>query len=140
MTARLFACAALVAVLATGAQAQEAPKTSVEPLLATAETNLGQPIFYPSDSPAKVTAVIITLPPGASSGWHRHPVPLFGYMLAGELTVSYKGAGERIYRPGDALMEAVDTPHDGRNTGETEVRILAVIMGVEGIPNSEKVE
>ena len=110
MTARPFAYAALVVALVTGSLAQETPKASVEPLLATAQANLGQPIVYPAGTPAEVTAVIITLPPGASSGWHRHPVPLFGYMLAGELTVSYKGAGERIYRPGDALMEAVDTP------------------------------
>ena len=140
MTARPFALAALIALLATNPLAQEPPKASVEPLLATAETNLGQPIVYPAGSPAEVTSVIITLPPGASSGWHRHPVPLFGYILAGELTVPYEGAGERIYRPGDALMEAVDTPHEGRNTGDADVRILAVIMGAEGVPNSEKVE
>ncbi len=80
------------------------------------------------------------LPPGVSTGLHRHPVPLFGYMLEGELTVTYQGAGERIYRPGDALMEAIDTPHDGRNTGTADVRILAVALGAEGIPNTVKVE
>ena len=87
-----------------------------------------------------VTAVIVTLPPGAETGWHRHPVPLFGYMLEGELTVAYEGAGERVYRPGEALMEAIATPHNGQNRGDSDVRILAVFIGAEDRPNSEKVE
>ena len=132
-----------LALLLTTACAQTttpAPqKASVAPVLATGETILGQPIAYPEAS-AHVTAVIVTLPPGVSTGLHRHPVPLFGYMLEGELTVTYEGAGERTYRPGDALMEAIDTPHDGRNTGTGDVRILAVFIGADGIPNSEKVE
>ena len=136
---RLLALALLLA--ASGAQADPAApaKPSVAPVLSSSETILGQPFAYPAASP-HVTAVIVTLPPGARTGWHRHPVPLFGYMLEGELTVTYEGAGERIYRPGDALMEAIGTPHDGRNTGAVDVRILAVFIGAEGIPNSEKVE
>ena len=134
----------LGALLITGACAQTTPPpasaASVAPVLATAETILGQPIAYPTALPANITAVILTLPPGVSTGLHRHPVPLFGYMLEGELTVTYEGAGERTYRPGDALMEAIGTPHDGRNTGTVDVRILAVAIGAEGIPNSEKVE
>ena len=38
---------------------QEPPKASVEPVLKTAETILGQPIAYP-DMPGEVTAVIVT--------------------------------------------------------------------------------
>ncbi len=135
--------ALLLAAFLTGACARTtpppAPAASVAPVLSSSETIRGQPFAYPAASP-HVTAGIVTLPPGARTGWHRHPVPLFGYMLEGELTVAYEGAGERIYRPGDALMEAIGTPHDGRNTGAADVRILAVFIGAEGIPNSEKVE
>jgi quercetin dioxygenase-like cupin family protein len=141
---RPLALIALIAVAAcTQAPPPEPPKARVEPVLKTAGTILGQPIAYPDappDSRGEVTAVIVTLPPGASTGWHTHPVPLFGWMLEGELTVAYKGQGERTYRPGDALMEAIGTPHDGRNTGAGDVRILAVFMGAEGVPNSEKAE
>lgn len=135
--------AALAACAAPGPP-PEPPTASVAPVLATSETILGQPVAYPADAPAEVTAVIVTLPPGASVGWHRHPVPLFGYLLEGTLAVSYRLADgtttERTYRPGDALVEAVGTPHDGRNAGEEDVRILAVFMGAEGVPNSETVE
>jgi quercetin dioxygenase-like cupin family protein len=120
-----------------------APAPSAEPVLQTGETVLGQPIAWAQGTP-QVTAVIVTLPPGAETGWHRHPVPLFGWMLEGELTVAYQGAGasetQRTYRPGDALMEAIDTPHNGRNAGPAPVRILAVFLGAEGVGNSETVE
>ncbi|MEO1205679.1 MAG: cupin domain-containing protein [Pseudomonadota bacterium] len=114
------------------------PKASLEKLLSTTKTVLDQPITYPNDGDAKITAVIVTMPPGAETGWHFHEVPLFGYMLEGELTVTYKGHGQRVYRTGDSLMEAMWTPHDGQNLGDKPVRILAVFMGGGGLKNSVK--
>jgi len=40
--------------------------------------------------------VEITLLPGQQTGWHTHPVPLFGYILEGELTVDYGTKGQRM--------------------------------------------
>ena len=40
--------------------------------------------------------------------------------------------GERVYRQGDALTEAMNQAHNGRNTGQNPARILAVFMGMEG--------
>ena len=115
------------------------PPASAEVLLHTRETILGETIVYPADGPAEVTIAIVTLEPGASTGWHRHRVPLAAYLLEGELTVTYEGDGNRVYRAGDALVEAIGTPHDGRNLGGETVRILAVFAGAEGVPNSEAV-
>ncbi len=103
---RLLALALLLA--ASGTQADPA-KPAIAPVLSSSETILGQPFAYPAASP-HVTAVIVTLPPGARTGWHRHPVPLFGYMLEGELTVAYEGAGERIYRPGLGVFLEFEWP------------------------------
>jgi len=111
----------------------------VNTLLVTSETILGQPFSYPAQKPAKVTAAIVTMPPGGKTGWHEHPVPLFAYILEGEVTVDYGTHGKRIYRKGDSLMEAIDTAHDGYNTGQGVVRILAVFMGAEGVTNTTKV-
>jgi quercetin dioxygenase-like cupin family protein len=138
---------ALMALLLAAACTAPAPAPALAPsaeaVLQTGETVLGQPIAWPEGSP-QVTAVIVTLPPGAETGWHAHPVPLFGWMLEGELTVAYQGAGasetRRTYRPGDALIEAIDTPHNGRNDGAAPVRILAVFMGSQGVANSETAE
>ncbi len=136
-----IALIALLAVLpAVSAPAEEAysPKITVAPLLSTGQTVIGQPIAYP-EGRAKVTAAIVTIPPGGQTGWHEHQVPLFGYMLEGVLTVDYGDRGTRTYRPGDSLMEAMNWPHNGTNKGDAPVRILAVYMGAEGIPDATAV-
>lgn len=124
--------AGTVAGLSATAQEKPAPFLSVEALLETGATILGQPLAYPAAGAPRVTAAILTLAPGAETGLHRHEVPLFAHILSGELTVAYEGAGRRIYRTGESLMEAVGTPHNGRNSGRTPVRILVVFMGGEG--------
>ena len=62
---------------------------------------------------------------------HRHGVPLFAYILSGELTVDYGTHGTRTYRQGDAFMEAMDVAHFGINRGNAPVRILTVYMGAD---------
>ena len=80
-------------------------------------------------TPAHITAVEITLQPGEQTGWHMHPVPMFGYILEGELTVDYGAKGQRTYRKGDGLMEAMNEAHNGRNSGQGPLKILAVVLG-----------
>jgi quercetin dioxygenase-like cupin family protein len=101
------------------------------PLVSTSRTILGETIAYPAGQ-AVVTSTIITLAPGESTMVHRHGVPLFAYMLQGELTVDYGGETRKVYRSGDAFMEAMHVAHAGTNTGTDPVRILAVYMGAEG--------
>jgi quercetin dioxygenase-like cupin family protein len=102
------------------------------PLLSTGVTIVGETIRYPTSGPAHVTAAIVTLAPGESTIVHRHGVPLFAYILDGELTVDYGADGKRTYRSGQAFMEAMDVNHFGKNTGTQPVRLLAVYMGAEG--------
>lgn len=104
-------------------------------LLSSPETVIGQGFEYP-DGEAKITAAIVTMAPGQSTGWHRHPVPLFGYVLEGELTVDYGADGKQVYKAGDSLIEAFGTLHNGTNTGEGPMRILAVFAGAEGVQNT----
>ena len=114
------------------------PKPTVTPVLTTSTTIIGQPIAYPAGE-AQVTAVIITIPPGGQTGWHLHPVPLFGYMLHGALTVDYGTKGTHTYRTGEGLMEAINWPHNGMNKGTVPVRILAVYAGAKDTANSQTV-
>lgn len=107
-------------------------------LLATSKTVLGQSIAYPTQGPAKITAMVVVMQPGEETGWHAHDVPLFGYILEGEVTVDYGAEGTRVYRAGDAVMEAIDLAHNGRNSGAGVVRMLAVFMGADGLPNTVK--
>ena len=83
-----------------------------------------------------VTAAIVTMVPGQETGWHAHDAPLFAWMLDGELTVDYGPDGSRVYRKGDALLEAFRTRHNGRNSGTENTRLLAVFIGAEGVANT----
>jgi quercetin dioxygenase-like cupin family protein len=127
---------AAAAVAPVESVADDQPK--VETLLETGTTILGQPFAYPSEGAPRITAAIVTLEPGQETGRHRHAVPLYGQVLAGEVTIDYGEHGTKIYRTGDAFMEAIDTLHNGRNDGTETARILAVFIGAEGVPNSEQ--
>jgi len=132
--------AGIIAALhpAWGKDAAAALKPIVTPVLQTSTTIIGQPIAYPAGE-AEVTAAIVTIPPGGQTGWHVHAVPLFGYMLQGELTVDYGAKGTHTYRSGEALMEAMNWPHNGMNKGTVPVRILTVYAGAKGIATAEPV-
>jgi len=110
----------------------------IETLLETQTTNLGQPIEYPTGNAAKITAVIVTLAPGEETGRHRHAVPLYGQVLSGQVTIDYGDYGSKTYKAGEAFMEAVGTWHNGHNSGDETLRILAIFMGAEGVPNVER--
>lgn len=102
------------------------------PLLSTGKTIVGETIRYPRTGEAHVTAAIFTLEPGGKSILHKHGVPLFAYILEGELTVDYGKHGTRTYRKGDSLMEAMNVAHFSVNNGTEPVRLLAVYMGAKG--------
>ena len=128
---RLAAALVLIASSAGPAAAQDKGYPAV-PLLATSTSIVGETLSYPTSGPARVTAAIVTLAPGERTIVHRHGVPLFAYILEGELTVDYGAHGTRTYRAGQAFMEAMAVPHFGSNTGAQPVRLIAVYMGAEG--------
>ena len=112
------------------------PESDVVVILDTAVTVIDQPIHYPATGTAQVTSAVVTLEPGQSTGFHRHLTPMYGVVLEGTLTVDYGTEGERVFEAGDALMEAVNHRHEGRNDGDQTVRVLVVNMGAEGIENT----
>lgn len=140
MTGTILVSAAVALVGSGLADARQSTRASVETLFSTSSTIVGETIAYPAGTPAKVTAAIVTLPHGASTGWHKHGVPLFGYILEGELSVDYGAQGVRVYRAGDGFMEAMNVAHDGRNAGGSDVRILAVYMAADGLTLSHEAE
>lgn len=132
----VLAAALAGAALLVAAADRGLTRETVTALLDTGDTVIGQKIAYPVGAPAKITSAIVTMLPGEETGWHQHDVPMFGYILEGEVTVDYGDKGTRVYRQGDAVMEAIDWPHNGRNTGNAPARILAVFIGADGIPNT----
>jgi quercetin dioxygenase-like cupin family protein len=132
---RLVATLALLAcALAGPAIAQQAAPAGYPavPLLSTGTTILGETIRYPAGN-AHVTAAIVTLAPGQRTILHEHKVPLFAYILEGEMTVDYGSRGTRVYHPGQSFIEAMEAPHFGINNSDKPMRLLGVYMGATGV-------
>lgn len=127
---------ALFCVAPLPARAQDAYSHSVHvtPLLVTGTTVTGQPIRYPKTGSPEVRILRVEIPPGAVTGWHIHPVPCYGYVLSGTLTVKFASGQQTVLRPGDALAEAVNTIHEGVNEGKEPVRLIMVVTGVKNEP------
>lgn len=115
----------------------EAAAPGVEVLLSKAmATTLGQPLVYPESTPAQLSSSILTLAPGQQTGWHLHDAPLYFYVMSGSVEVSYEGGITKTYDAGTAVIEAIETPHNGRNPGATDTVVLVVNIGAEGVPNT----
>ncbi len=109
---------------------------AVQTLLKTSVNSVGQPVVYPQGGTAEVTALLIDFAPGEATGWHSHPVPVFGYLLSGEMTV-YGAQGEkRIVRAGEASLESVDLLHNGINEGGETARLVVFILGQQGVKHT----
>jgi quercetin dioxygenase-like cupin family protein len=140
LSVSLVACAGATTPGPTTPAPSPVATISSSPLLKAAETTiLDQLIAYPAVPPAQVSSSILTVPPGVATGWHFHTAPMYAYILEGTLTVTYEteaGVVEKVYRAGEAIMEAVGTHHNGVNNTTSPVRVLVVNIGAEGVANS----
>jgi quercetin dioxygenase-like cupin family protein len=114
------------------------PAIKATPLLRTTTTSAGQPIVYPKTEQPEVTALLVEIPPGAETGWHRHPFPCYGYILSGELDVELEGGKSYHLKAGEALAEAVNLLHNGKNSGSEPVKLVMFVTGEKGQPFTVK--
>ena len=94
----------------------------------------GDKIEYPSTDRAEVTAMTVEVAPGAETGWHKHKVPVYAYMLSGELEVAIEPDKIITYREGDPIIEVVNSFHNGRNKGTKPARLVVFYLGIQGEP------
>jgi quercetin dioxygenase-like cupin family protein len=98
-------------------------------------TGSGQRISYPVTDRAEVTAMTVELAPGAETGWHKHPVPVYAYVISGSLAVEVEGGKKLSFGAGEAIIEVVDTMHNGKCMGNEPVKLAVFYLGHEGTPN-----
>jgi quercetin dioxygenase-like cupin family protein len=110
----------------------------VEQLLKTDTTALGQKIVYPVFQDDEITILKITVPPGESTGWHKHIIPVFAYVLEGTLTVELKENKTITLTRNSTFSEVRNTYHNGINKGTENVILIAFYMGEKGKPLSER--
>ena len=80
--------------------------------------------------PTRATTLEVTFEPGAASAPHRHPGPVFGYVLEGELEFQAGDAPARRLKAGDTFYEPAMVLHAvSRNpSAKVRTRVLAVIL------------
>ena len=141
--ALVLACAAFLAGCGggddTAAEVSASPSASIGAagpvqLLEEQEiTILDQRVTYPAKKPARISSDITVLEAGQETGWRRHRVPVYVYVLEGTYTVEYDAAVTRDFPPGSAFLQAIKTDYNGMNKGTEPVRILTIYMGAKGI-------
>lgn len=107
------------------------PAVKVTPLVKTTTSWDGVPIAYPR-GPAEITGIMIELAVGGETGWHEHPVPSFALVLEGTLEVTLRDGRKNLIGAGQALVEVVDTAHNGRNVGDRPVKLVVFYAGEAG--------
>lgn len=138
MKRRFLAAMAMLAMALPAAaedQAGQQYQNLLTPLLSGGTDVLGNPMRYP-EGDVNITTAVVTIPPGGTTGLHKHEVPLYAFILEGELTVDYGEGRINTYRAGDSVFEAMDVPHTGVNTGTVPMKLLAIYMGGGGKANS----
>jgi quercetin dioxygenase-like cupin family protein len=98
-------------------------------------TIAGEPLSYLATPTPEVSSSIMTIPPGTSTLWMTHPVPIYIYVLEGTLTVVFADGPPRTFGAGQAFLQARAKWHRGRNDGKVAMRFLAVSLGASGVPD-----
>ncbi|WP_405058759.1 cupin domain-containing protein [Kribbella sp. NBC_01505] len=87
---------------------------------------------------AEARTIRITLAPGdPGAPPHRHPGPVFGYVIQGEVLFELEGQAPRILRAGDALAEpGGDVIHlqGANNLSDTETQFVVTMLAPPGTP------
>ena|SRR5947209_3719719 len=79
---------------------------------------------------ARVTTVEVAYGPGEAGEPHRHPGPIFGYVLEGELELGLGDEPARTLKAGETFYEPTGILHRvSRNPGtRVRTRVLAVVL------------
>ena len=79
---------------------------------------------------AKATTVEVTLEPGQASAPHRHPGPVFGYVLEGEYEWAIDENPAKTLKVGDTFYEPTRCLHrvSKNPSSKGKTRILAVVL------------
>lgn len=120
--------AGVVAAVGGLAVAQHGQGDAIGPTVRTlSATDIDEEV---SGKKARVTFSEVTYEPGGSSRPHRHPGPVFGYVLEGELEFAIDDQKVRTLKAGDTFYEPAMVLHAiSRNPSDkARTRMLAVLI------------
>jgi quercetin dioxygenase-like cupin family protein len=100
-------------------------------------------ILQRQDDPAspKYEAImgISEIPPGGTSGKHRHPGIELSYVLEGSVELTHEGKPPITVKAGEATMNTLGGIHTATNRGATPVKLLTCYVVEKGKPLAQVV-
>jgi quercetin dioxygenase-like cupin family protein len=86
--------------------------------------------------PAAFSVFVKTIPPGGSTGWHRHDGSETSIVTKGELTFLRAGACTPVvYRAGQGVFVPAGTAHLARNDGAVPAEVVVTYLLKPGAPD-----
>lgn len=128
----------LVLLVGSPAVAQDDPLPEgfeTQPLLKSSVSRDNDPIAYPTGTPEMIS-VIGTLAKGGRTALHEHPVPVYVYIMEGEVELRTEGKEPHRYKAGEAFIETQNRKHQAFNVADAPSKILAVFIGEQGTPTT----
>jgi quercetin dioxygenase-like cupin family protein len=113
---------------------QYSGKLKFENVVETETNAMGQKIVYPDFKDAKVSMMKITFPPGESTGWHKHIIPVFSYILKGTLSIETEDHKFLEFTEGSSFAEMINVYHNGSNKGTEDVVAFVIYLGGDDTP------
>jgi quercetin dioxygenase-like cupin family protein len=79
---------------------------------------------------AKVSFMEVSLDPGQANAPHRHPGPVFGYVLEGEFEWAIDNEPAKVFKTGDTFYEPTGCLHRVSKSAAAKgkTRVLAVVV------------
>ncbi|WP_111414012.1 cupin domain-containing protein [Billgrantia lactosivorans] len=105
------------------------------PVLKTNVTRDGDAIAWPDGTP-EIVSVIGTIEPGGRTPLHQHPVPVYVYVLEGEVELRTEGGDPHTYGTGEAYVEALNRDHQLFNVTDSEAKVLVVFAAAQDQPTT----
>ena len=85
----------------------------------------------------KLKATLFTMEPGAEAPYHLHKGPGIRYVLAGAITVSFKGKGANTYGAGSTFTEGPGENHPaGVMAARNLTSVTTKVLIIELLPSS----
>ncbi|HEY2164782.1 MAG TPA: cupin domain-containing protein [Gemmatimonadaceae bacterium] len=136
MTKRTFLSASLVvAAFATGLAVDHLAFAGQQ------QPAIKRTILQRQDDPGspKYEAImgISEIPPGGTSGKHRHPGIELSYVLEGSVELTHEGKPPITVKAGEATMNTLGGIHTATNRGATPVKLLTCYVVEKGKPLAE---
>ena len=136
MITRVLAVAIIVGA-ATGIAIERASSAQQQP------AGIKRTVIQRADDPGnpgyEAIMAIAELPPGASSGKHRHHGVEVAYVLEGSSLMESGGRAATTVKAGESIKNDLGIVHNVTNNGTTTLKVLAVYLVEKGKPLAEPV-